>query len=621
MGRLDNMNRERHTTPRRQFIHPLSPLRDTSPVASPETPKRPPQPVIEQQGRPAQRGTYPGAANRKPVDAGSSFIPVVEPISLAWTPPENKEPTTDPFATTIGGQGGLAQRNMSPGMAGNQVRPSSTRPSPVKDQTNGRFTPRVEPLSLVWMPPESEELSSDLFTPEPWAIPQTEESSATWQGWVYEEEQSETGKGAALAQEASHAPGGRARLRGRRGVPKQIQAQIPQKARKKRLPQWLVVVSVIAVIAVVLTQGNGTVGAWAADAFRTVAGPVAAAQVEAWYLNAQNTVYKWEYQLGLKHVKAPFQQTQMAMQATPPAKATLKAMPLASMQPFITPALDGEGVWSTLEAAPGAYSYLPLDARAFIRPDPATPYAVVSLLKFDARFMRMHIVAGTQEPGGPLNQFGTGSIAQEDQQGNALLATLNGGFKYADGAYGLMTDGKVYVPPQQNAGTLAIMKDGSLHIGAWGTDPLLNSNNKNLMAWRQNAALLIDNGMISTLAKDGAAWGGTILNSLYTWRSGLGITAEGDLIYAGGNGLLPETLGKALKAAGAVMGMETDINPFWVRAFLYEQDKGGAYTITKLNPDMQGTGNEYQNGNQRDFFYLTRYTPSTTPTGTNGKKG
>jgi hypothetical protein len=48
-------------------------------------------------------------------------------------------------------------------------------------------------------------------------------------------------------------------------------------------------------------------------------------------------------------------------------------------------------------------------------------------------------------------------------------------------------------------------------------------------------------------------------------------------------------------------------------------------TITKLNPQMQGTGYEYLNVDQRDFFYLTRYAPPTkgaTPTATpkTGKK-
>ncbi|GCF08487.1 hypothetical protein [Dictyobacter arantiisoli] len=382
-----------------------------------------------------------------------------------------------------------------------------------------------------------------------------------------------------------------------------------QNSRKKRVPVWLVAVSILTILAIVLTQGNGVAGAWAADEFRAIAGPVAAAQVEAWYLSAQNTANKLEYQLGFQHISAPHTKLKVVKLARP-AKALLKPMALTAMQPMLLPALDGEGTWNTLEAAPGTYNYLPLDAKAFIRPDPNTSYAVVSLLQFDARFMRLHIVAGTQEPGGPLAMYGTGIIPQADQAGNALLATLNGGFKYADGAFGLMSDGKVYVPPQPNAATIAITKSGKLIIGSWGVNPQLTSNNKNLVAWRQNAGLLIDKGEISTLAKDGAAWGGTILNSEYTWRSGLGLTAEGNLIYAAGNALLPETLGKALKAAGAVMAMEIDINPFWTRAFLYQQDKNGALTINKLSTDMQGTGREYLTPNLRDFFYLTRYTPT-----------
>jgi hypothetical protein len=423
----------------------------------------------------------------------------------------------------------------------------------------------------------------------------------------------ETGHDSVLAWMIPPSPSHPAHESGRyaiQSLPRPLPQQIRSKARKKRLPLWMAAVSIIAVAIIVLTQGNGIVGAWTADEFRAIAGPVAAAQVEALYLNAQNTTDKWEYQLGLHHVAAPFQVKSIAIKSVKPAKTTLKPMSLTSMQPLIAPALNGEGTWNILEAAPGPYSYLPLDAKAFIRPDPSTSYAVVSLLQFDARFMRLHIVSGTQEPGGALGAYGQGIIPQADQEGNALLATLNGGFKYADGAYGLMTDGKVFVPPQQNAATIAITKSGTLIIGAWGIDPLLSSSNKDLVAWRQNAGLLINNGEISSLANDGAAWGGTILNSEYTWRSGLGITAEGNLIYAAGNALLPETLGKALKAAGAVTAMETDINPFWTRAFLYHQEKSGALTISKLNSAMQGTGTEYLTANQRDFFYLTRYTPA-----------
>jgi hypothetical protein len=81
------------------------------------------------------------------------------------------------------------------------------------------------------------------------------------------------------------------------------------------------------------------------------------------------------------------------------------------------------------------------------------------------------------------------------------------------------------------------------------------------------------------------------------------------LIYAAGSSLTALTLGEALKAAGAVMAMQTDINPFWVRAFLYNRNSQGTWNIVKLHPAMYGTGTEYLSATQRDFFYLTRFAP------------
>lgn len=482
--------------------------------------------------------------------------------------------------------------------------------SPYRSDASFSF---AEPDSSSWMMPlMTRQHSSDPFAApsgralredEFQSIPQSEENLEAWQAWTFGE-LPQTGKDVALS---PMIPLALPWQTGRRAAQKRKQKR--HKARKKRIPTWLVVTSVIAILVIVLTQGNGTVGAWSADAFRSIAGPVVTAQIEATYLNAQNKVSQLQYQLGWQHINVPWQQAPSIAMSTPPPGATMKPMPLPPMKSFISPPLAGEGTWNELERAPGPYGYLPLDARTFIRPDANYPYAVVSLLQFDARFMRMHIVPGTQEPGGPVRAYGTGTIPKIDQEGNTLLAVLNGGFKYADGAFGLMTDGRVYVPPQPNAGTIAITRAGKLLIGAWGSDPQLNSNNQDLVAWRQNASLLINNGVINPLTKDGAAWGGTILNSEYTWRSGIGVTEQGNLLYAAGNTLLPETLGKALRAAGAVMAIETDINPFWVRAFLYQRTGSGALTITRLNAQMQGTGKEYLNGDQRDFFYLTRYTP------------
>lgn len=387
----------------------------------------------------------------------------------------------------------------------------------------------------------------------------------------------------------------------------------------KRVRRWFIACGLmLMLLLVVLSQGNGETGAWFADTFRVVLGPTATAQVESWYLGLTDFVHQTQYQLNGKKVAAPWK-----VGPTPGAKAPSMAsashfmpkgqpgsMSLPQITPPVTPAIAGEGAWVIQGVAPGKYNYLPLVAKTFVRPDTTHPYAVVTMLQFDTRFVQLHMVAGTSEPGGARGMYGAGIIPSVDQAGNALVAAFNGGFKYADGQYGMMVNGVVYVPPLPGVATIAVTKEGNIILGAWGKDPQLNSGNTDLAAWRQNASLLINHGVINPLTQDGAAWGGTILNSAYTWRSGIGITAQGTLLYAAGNSLTARTLAIALHAAGAVMAMQTDINPYWVRAFLYNRDSQGGRTIIKLNPAMQGTGTEYLNGTARDFFYLTRVVPS-----------
>ena len=408
-------------------------------------------------------------------------------------------------------------------------------------------------------------------------------------------------------------------------LPQEIAAPLPlprlkklkklkaKRTRANRIQLWVVVCSILTVITIVLfSSANGESGAWLADAMRAVLGPTITAQVESSYLGFSDATHQIQYHVSGSHVDAPWAVDRTT--SLPTALVPLKRLHLASMRldrlsPLVTPALSGEGVWLTQEAAPASYNYLPLDAKTFIRPDPSHPYAIVTLLQFDTRFSRLHMVAGTDEPGGPRGFNGPGVIPIRDQQANALLAAFNGGFKYADGQYGLKVNNTIYVPPQPHAATIAVTREGQIILGAWGVDPRLTSGNTDLMAWRQNASLLINNGTINPLTQDGAAWGGTILNRAYTWRSGIGLTTQGTLIYAAGAFLTAQTLAVALQSAGAVMAMQTDINPFWVRAFLYTQDASGTLNNGKLNPAMYGTGTEYLYGTQRDFFYLTRFTP------------
>ena len=60
-----------------------------------------------------------------------------------------------------------------------------------------------------------------------------------------------------------------------------------------------------------------------------------------------------------------------------------------------------------------------------------------------------------------------------------------------------------------------------------------------------------------------------------TWRSGVGVTTAGDLVYAAGPALDPASLAHLLVAAGAVRAMQLDINHQWISFATYTHGLGG----------------------------------------------
>ena len=100
----------------------------------------------------------------------------------------------------------------------------------------------------------------------------------------------------------------------------------------------------------------------------------------------------------------------------------------------------------------------------------------------------------------------------------------------------------------------------------------------------------------------GGRWGSTHNQVQYTWRSGLGVDASGNLIYVGGGGMNLTTLAAALVQAGAVRGMQLDIHPEMVDFLTYPAGADHAGNGVKLLPDMAGGANRYLLPDQRDFF-------------------
>ena len=258
--------------------------------------------------------------------------------------------------------------------------------------------------------------------------------------------------------------------------------------------------------------------------------------------------------------------------------------------------LPDEGVWKAIEAS-GLYT-------TFIRTDSTRPFAVVNLVYIPLHNVSIGVVAGTKHPGGELKQFGPGIVPKEIQDSGKLIAAFNGGFQEKDGHYGMYVNGVTYVPLKNKLATLFIYKDGSTAIQKYDSSLMTEQ----VLAARQNGPLLIEGGQVVKSTSQGIAlWAGTSAGDYVTWRSGLGVTANGDLIYAAGPSLTPQSLGDALRLAGSTQAMQLDINNFWVRFILYSWNPDTkSYSYLPLTKGLPNAGKQFLTGDEKDFFYLYR---------------
>ena len=103
-----------------------------------------------------------------------------------------------------------------------------------------------------------------------------------------------------------------------------------------------------------------------------------------------------------------------------------------------------------------------------------------------------------------------------------------------------------------------------------------------------------------------ADWSGSVHDEIVTWRSGLGLRADGRVLYYfAGPSLHMPSLAEAMLAVGVAQGMLLDINPSWVQ-FAAIAAPDGELVATPLLTEMPHP-DRYLNryGSERDFFYLT----------------
>ena len=200
-----------------------------------------------------------------------------------------------------------------------------------------------------------------------------------------------------------------------------------------------------------------------------------------------------------------------------------------------------------------------------------------------------------------------------------LAATFNGGFKitngdahggYWDSGYGVNARAVVVADPTgkrtltSGAESLVIYRNGSWTIGAWNREVRMTSAVRFV---RQELVALVDKSQINPLTRSSACqlrWGKTISGTCAPWRSAVGLTSTGDLVYVAGRSLTPYQLAVILREAGAVRAMQLDINTQWLSAIYY--NAAGAVRGTRATPHVLVS----------PYYSATRYITGSARAGT-----
>jgi hypothetical protein len=221
----------------------------------------------------------------------------------------------------------------------------------------------------------------------------------------------------------------------------------------------------------------------------------------------------------------------------------------------------------------------------------------VTLLRFDQRWVRLALHAGSVDPGRGSWRYGNAITGRERRH---LVAAFNGGFRLKSHTGGWESYGRIAVPLTAGLASIVTYRNGTTDIGAWHRGV---PDGRPVASVRQNLHLLVDGGvaasnLVSCLK---ACWGATLGGRDSVARAGLGIDAGNDLIWAGAFTATPSTLARAMVGAGVVRAAELDINPAWVAGYLYHHGHGPIRAVPVV-PGQFGIPGRFLAPYTRDFF-------------------
>ncbi len=358
-----------------------------------------------------------------------------------------------------------------------------------------------------------------------------------------------------------------------------------------------------SLVGAMTTPGNESLNAKWADWMRSHHAAFIVNHFEAYYYS-HNAPHKGGQPRGLNALPPASRGTgAVAPTVTTPSVPVPDALPAPTAVPLVvSPALAGEGQWQPVgplvRGVPGMYE-------AQFRADSIYTAEITTAVWIDPLLLRVSLVPGLTEPSGTWTH--PPYIAPSDLP--TVAAAFNGGFRFQDAKGGVFLEGRTAVPLRTGAASLVLYQDGRINIGAWGSEVNMTAN---VTAVLQNLVPLVDGGQLAPSAtyKDASVWGSTLGANVVVARSGLGITANGALVYVAGPALTAKTLAESLQRAGAVRAMTLDINPEWVTFNFYTHPDPANPAVVdgiKLYPQMRRSATRYlpPTRESRDFFSIS----------------
>jgi Phosphodiester glycosidase len=266
----------------------------------------------------------------------------------------------------------------------------------------------------------------------------------------------------------------------------------------------------------------------------------------------------------------------------PPALASMAGRPLA-----------GEGVWRVLDTVNGQ----PAIYGTYLRPSSLYTSYVAGIVSMNQHLLRFELRPGIEDPG-PGNWHASSYLAPGKRLG--LLATFNSGFKISSSGGGFYLNGVSRGTLTPGVASMVYYSDGHIAIGNWDQTVRMGPG---VVGIRQNLHLIVQNGHVpgSVDYNVESSWGATLGGGYYVWRSGIGLTADGRVIFVYGPALNVRELAELLRHAGVVTGMELDINPAWMSFMYYLNSQTGNPKPVALLPTQQQAADRYFYPSSRDF--------------------